>query len=758
MLELALPVALETSNKVLDPKWLYGAEEFAGSLERFTIGEELVKFTGRGDCHPRHFFLSDDLSRLCWFDAKNRIKTINFSEVTRIQGGANTVCFKRRRKVHGGHALDYCTFSLILPSRKSGSLDIECRSQEQRDNWISIIRFCVENARLGGDHDVRFMCNEWDTCTKSQKTIRHILQKLNIDLTKQEIRTMYQEVISGGIGTEDVIACLHARISHRKEFDRLFDTFADLDALDNLSRLMSVESFSNFLRDEQSTEMFPDACDQVLSALLPQRLAYAPLSQSDFVRYLCSDANHPIHPDHRVVYQNMDQPISHYYIATSHNTYLEGDQLRGNSTINMYIQALHFGCRCLELDCWDGSDGEPTIYHGYTLTSRILFKDVIQAIADHAFLASTFPLILSIENHCSSKQMKAMAHYFKTIFGDHLHTRDQDPAGLEKLPSPNDLKFKILVKATDSPEFSDILYFGKQKVRAKRLHQEHFGFRDMYSYSETKISKISSVCLDNFMEKSQNQLMRCYPAARRVASSNFNPLRVWRMGGQLAAMNYQTPGKAMAINLGQFQVNGNCGYILKPLSLRCKNPSLTSAASLGDLQRLQEYSKSAESTMFSDGFSEIRVRVISACQLPKIRNKSAVIDPYVRLSLHTLRSESKQKLRTRTVSDNGFNPVWDEEFVFRVKFEDFAHLTFLVFNEDRLFENQILAGNSLPVSELRPGYRFLPLRNRRHEFVRQCGIYIHTTFSTVDSAWDHKRMHRAMRSEDNIVYSQSKLR
>lgn len=39
----------------------------------------------------------------------------------------------------------------------------------------------------------------------------------------------------------------------------------------------------------------------------------------------------------------------------------------------------------MELDCWDGSDNEPVIYHGYTLTSQILFKDVIEAIKEYAF-------------------------------------------------------------------------------------------------------------------------------------------------------------------------------------------------------------------------------------------------------------------------------------------------------------------------------------------------------------------------------------
>lgn len=50
----------------------------------------------------------------------------------------------------------------------------------------------------------------------------------------------------------------------------------------------------------------------------------------------------------------------------------------------------------MELDCWEGPGGEPIIYHGHTLTSKILFRDVIQAVRDHAFTVSPWDLMPSL--------------------------------------------------------------------------------------------------------------------------------------------------------------------------------------------------------------------------------------------------------------------------------------------------------------------------------------------------------------------------
>ncbi|XP_033992419.1 1-phosphatidylinositol 4,5-bisphosphate phosphodiesterase beta-3 isoform X1 [Trematomus bernacchii] len=176
------------------------------------------------------------------------------------------------------------------------------------------------------------------------------------------------------------------------------------------------------------------------------------ISLQAFTRYLGGEENSIVPPERLDIIDDMNQPLSHYFINSSHNTYLTVGQLTGLSSVEMYRQVLLTGCRCIELDCWKGrpQDEEPYITHGFTMTTEIPFKEVIEAIAESAFKTSAYPLILSFENHVdSAKQQAKMAEYCRTIFGDALLIDPLEKYPLDPgqpLPTPQELLGRILIK------------------------------------------------------------------------------------------------------------------------------------------------------------------------------------------------------------------------------------------------------------------------------------------------------------------------
>lgn len=57
-----------------------------------------------------------------------------------------------------------------------------------------------------------------------------------------------------------------------------------------------------------------------------------------FLMYLGSSEGSIFNPRRRGVFQDMSQPLCHYFISSSHNTYLMEDQLRGQSSVEGYIR------------------------------------------------------------------------------------------------------------------------------------------------------------------------------------------------------------------------------------------------------------------------------------------------------------------------------------------------------------------------------------------------------------------------------------
>ncbi len=69
---------------------------------------------------------------------------------------------------------------------------------------------------------------------------------------------------------------------------------------------------------------------------------------------------------------------------------------------------------------------------------------MVKAIYEYGFVISPYPVVLSIENHCSFEQQKIMARMMIETFKDSLALPVK--VGTKQLPSPKELMKKILIK------------------------------------------------------------------------------------------------------------------------------------------------------------------------------------------------------------------------------------------------------------------------------------------------------------------------
>ncbi|RXM31413.1 1-phosphatidylinositol 4,5-bisphosphate phosphodiesterase beta-4 [Acipenser ruthenus] len=229
-------------------------------------------------------------------------------------------------------------------------------------------------------------------------------------MVADSVETAKNDEIEHSVFTFDKFYELTQKICPRTDIEELFKKLNG-DKTDYLTVDHLVSFLNENQRDPRLNEILfpfydPKRAMQIIETYEPDDALnkQGRMSSDGFCRYLMSDENAPVFLDRLELYQEMDHPLAHYFISSSHNTYLTGRQFGGKSSVEMYRQVLLAGCRCVELDIWDGKgeDQEPIITHGKAMCTDILFKDVIQAIKETAFTTSEYPVILSFENHCSS--------------------------------------------------------------------------------------------------------------------------------------------------------------------------------------------------------------------------------------------------------------------------------------------------------------------------------------------------------------------
>ncbi|XP_051998447.1 1-phosphatidylinositol 4,5-bisphosphate phosphodiesterase delta-4-like isoform X2 [Xyrauchen texanus] len=654
------------------------------NLEVMKAGMFLRKVKSRMWKRQRHYKLQEDCKTIAYKSswAIHSYSTFSIGNVEAVREGHQS---ETLLSVAEEFPADHC-FTLVFRGRQ-GNMDLVADSAEEAQAWIQGIRALLENME---NLDESTKLDQWisDWFLKADKNkdgrinfkeAKTLLKMMNVDMNEEHASCLFKKADQSQSGTleDEEFVEFYKMLTQRNEVLELFQEYSS----DGQS--LSQCDLEEFLREEQlEGEGSYEHALQLIECYEPSDTARNNHSMSidGFLMYLTSPEGSIFNPDRKGLFQDMNQPLTQYYISSSHNTYLMEDQLKGPSSVEAYIQALKRGCKCVEVDCWNGANGEPVVYHGHTLTSKILLKDVISTVAQYAFKVSEYPLIVSIENHCSIEQQEVMARHFREILGDMLLISTADDRTSNELPSPQALQRKILLKgktienesesltgevsdedeaaemnkgslSSESPpkdgkilkqklckELSDLVF-------SKSVHFHSFEHSrtsakpyEMSSLSESKTRKYSKEAGPDFVLHNTRQLTRIYPSGMRTDSSNYCPQDMWNIGCQIVALNFQTAGMEMDLNDGLFSQNGHCGYVLKPEILRNR-------------ERLFDPDKPQE----REGYNPLHfsVKVISGQQLPKLNKKEwSIVDPFVRVEIYGV-SLDQAKQETKYIENNG---------------------------------------------------------------------------------------------------------
>ncbi|KAM9384294.1 inactive phospholipase C-like protein 2 [Pholidichthys leucotaenia] len=798
----------------------------ADCIHSMVEGSELKKIRPNSRVYQRYYLLDTGLQALCWEPSKKESDKarISLASIREVRTGRNTETF-RTSGVYEQISED-CAFSIIYGDIYE-SLDLVANSSEVANIWVTGLRYLMQY----GKHALDMLASSQDSLRLSwleqlfssaadsrrqgdieeagirlQSAIK-LIQSVNPGVSGGKVEHRFKELqrirermsgltIDNGSGPTDhsdnkKLTGRNERVT-KEDFIEVFHDFCTrpeiyflLVQFSSNKEFLDTKDLMRFLEAEQGmAQVSEETSLKLIHSHEPSEEGRQQgfLSLDGFTSYLTSSECHLFDRDHDIVCQDMTQPLSHYYINSSHNTYLIEDQIQGQSDISGYIRALKMGCRCVEVDIWDGPDGEPLVCTGHTLSTPLVLRCVLEAIGKFAFVASDYPLILCIENHCSLQQQKVLWQHLIRILKDKLYTDDPDEMA-PYLLSPHALRHRILVKGKkfvsgsdgDDGEVSEedegaelsqrikaansgVTPGGGEKEMVQKsvtftaapqtnsplhLPPKHFQLLkelsdlvtlcrsvrfvdfptssksqkpwELCSFHESLAVRLAGESPGDFVNHNKHFLSRVYPSLKRIDSSNMNPQDLWKCGCQIVSMNFQTAGLMMDLNTAWFRQNGNCGYVLRPAIMR---------------QEVSYFSADTRDTVPGVSPQLLHVKVISGQNLPKPRGSGAkgdVVDPYVYVEIHGIPADCTER-RTRTVSQNGDNPIFDESFEFQINLPELAMVRFVVLDDD-FIGDEFIGQYTIPLECVQPGYRHVPLQSLTGEDLPHAKLFVHVALT-----------------------------
>ncbi|KAF0988808.1 hypothetical protein HZS_431, partial [Henneguya salminicola] len=413
--------------------------------------------------------------------------SVDLAQASEVRSEDTANC-RDERQLEWNKAASLC-FSITYGSElhHRSHVYLIAKSDEMAKKYIQWIRILINNSRLMNPsmdlliHREFYRLRAFKLCIGETYT-KHLLESLRCGKNSKPFTNMlYKLQILDS--TESFVLNwdrfgLKQYIHFILSISKMMIDFIKLHIFKDDAKKAHYKDFKEFIENFQASDKIlpyednPKIIYNLVETCLPYKREDS-FSDEAFNKYVLSEHFSIFNFSYNKGFQDMNQPLSHYLINSSHNTYLTGRQLYANSSIDMYREVLLNGCRCVEIDCWDGPDSQPIITHGNAGCTNISLRDTLIAIRDTAFVTSEYPVILSIENHLrynhlvyktSFSQQGIMAEYMVDIFGDLLLDEPLPGHPLKArivLPSPQKLKKKIIIKNKKLNQIQELISLSK---------------------------------------------------------------------------------------------------------------------------------------------------------------------------------------------------------------------------------------------------------------------------------------------------------
>lgn len=264
----------------------------------------------------------------------------------------------------------------------------------------------------------------------------------------------------------------------KPELREIFQSFCPEYHGKDIEEVMSFDQFSRFLEEKQKDSIDKRFYNEMLAQIKnPQSILGLPRSNTsqylnfiEFTNILFSDFNLTMNPQMSKTYQDMDKPLCEYFINSMDNVYRDCHVDSCPKPLLGFYQALKYGARNLEVDLYDGRDGEPMVACEKSQSVMVLFDDFLHCISRWAFRHSDYPLLLFIENHCSVDQMIKIKRLINSHLAENVYRVSEKEFLAEKFPSPLKLMKKIIVKTKSS--YSHKKFIDKLQEKDKKREME----------------------------------------------------------------------------------------------------------------------------------------------------------------------------------------------------------------------------------------------------------------------------------------------